>query len=308
MADIPRSFVLVLCLTLGIVTCTPAKKETNVERFEPESLSGTRAYAETREVVAIGPRPAGSDGALRTVNHIAQRLKQFGIDPEVDAFDEETPLGTVTFRNVIARLPGTTTNLIVIAGHYDTKSGISPRFVGANDAGSSTGLLLALAETLKRDTVSGPSIMLAFLDGEECRVKYDPRDGLHGSRRLAAKLVADNAINVQAVIVVDMIGDKNLTVTLPRNVSARLMQLALKAAHEEGAHSLFMISPGGILDDHVPFLEKGIPAIDLIDFQFGSAPGLNDYWHTEEDTMDKLSPESLETVGRVVIRMINALL
>jgi len=293
--------------TLGISTCAPAIKKRGSDPFNPDSLSGARAYEETRNVVALGPRPSGSEGARRTANHIVQRLKQIGIEHEVDAFTVTTPSGPVEFRNVVARLPGTT-NVIVLAGHYDTKAGISDRFVGANDAGSSTGLLLALAEGLKRDVNTGPTILLAFLDGEECRVRYGPRDGLHGSRRLAAKLAGDNTISVRAAIIVDMIGDKNLTVTIPRNVTPQLMALALNAADEEGVRSRFMLARGDILDDHVPFLEKGIPAIDLIDFQFGSAPGLNDYWHTEADTMDKLSPGSLESVGRVVIRMINAML
>ena len=298
---------LVMLSTLGIATCAPVNEEPVIEPFEPKTLSGARAYEETRNVVALGARPSGSDGARRTANHVAQRLKQMGVEHEVDTFSVKTPSGPVVFRNVIARLPGTT-NIIVLAGHYDTKAGISTRFVGANDSGSSTGLLLALAECLKRNVNPGPTILLAFLDGEECRVRYGPRDGLHGSRRLAAKLAADNASSVRAAIIVDMIGDKDLTVTIPRNVTPQLMALALRAAEEEGIRSRFMLARGDILDDHVPFLENGIPAIDLIDFQFGSAPGLNDYWHTEADTMDKLSAESLEAVGRVVIRMINAML
>ena len=296
-----------LC-TIAMATCAPAEKQTRIDISDPVTLSGDRAFEETRKVVALGSRPSGSAGAHRTATHIAQRLQQMGIAPVIDTFTVETPSGPLTFRNVIARLPGHTTNVIVVAGHYDTKAGISPSFVGANDGGSSTGLLLALADALKREVIAGPTIMLAFLDGEECRVRYGPRDGLHGSRRLALTLAADRTTRVQAVIVVDMIGDKDLTVTIPRNVTPRLKALAFKAAEEEGARSHFMLSPDEILDDHVPFLENGMPAINLIDFQFGSAPGLNDYWHTEADTMDKLNPKSLETVGRVVIRMINALL
>lgn len=293
--------------TLGLAPCAPNKNEQGSNPFNPDSLSGVRAYEETRNVVALGPRPSGSEGARRTANYIAQRLRKIGIVHAIDTFTVTTPSGPVDFRNVVARLPGTT-NVIVIAGHYDTKVGISDRFVGANDAGSSTGLLLTLAKCLKRDVNPGPTILLAFLDGEECRVRYEPRDGLHGSRRLAAKLAADNTIFVRAAIIVDMIGDKNLTVTIPRNVTPQLMELALTAADEEGVRSHFMLARGNILDDHVPFGENGIPAIVLIDFLFGSAPGLNDYWHTDEDTMDKLSPNSLEVVGRVVIRMINAML
>jgi glutaminyl-peptide cyclotransferase len=146
------------------------------------------------------------------------------------------------------------------------------------------------------------------VDGEESRTHYTGKDGLYGSRRLAAVLRNARASRpVAGAILLDMIGDRDLTVTIPRNGAASLMTLALRCAKDEGVRDRFGLYPGDIMDDHVPFLEAGIPAVDLIDFEYGSQPGRNDYWHTPQDTLDKLSPESLQTVGRVVIRMLNAL-
>jgi glutaminyl-peptide cyclotransferase len=195
----------------------------------------------------------------------------------------------------------------VLVSHYDTKSGISPDFAGANDSGSSTGLLLELARVIKSEKKEGPDILLAFVDGEECAVEYGRNDGLHGSKHLAEMLLKKYGNQaIKGVIVMDMIGDRNLNVTIPMNSSHALASLALKAAHEDGQRLKFSLG-NEIIDDHVPFIMKGIKAIDLIDFEFGSAPGKNDYWHTTADTIDKLSPESLGIAGRVVIRMINKL-
>jgi glutaminyl-peptide cyclotransferase len=196
---------------------------------------------------------------------------------------------------------------LVLLSHFDTKSGIHTNFLGANDGGSSTGLLLELARFLREHPPASCNILFGFVDGEECRVNFGPNDGLHGSRRLATRLVAGKRA-VRAVILLDMIGDRDLGVTLPSNGSPDLTLLALECARECGAQdSSFRLADGGILDDHQPFLDAGFPAVDLIDFAYGSAPGLNDYWHTPADTLDKLSPASLATVGRVATGMIRHL-
>jgi len=155
---------------------------------------------------------------------------------------------------------------------------------------------------------SGPydtEFLIAFVDGEECRKEYGPHDGLHGSRHLAQQIYEAGGANlVEAVIVLDMIGDKNLNISIPRNSSRELTKELFYAAHELNVRAQFAIGPGSILDDHVPFQIAGMPVIDVIDFDYGSAPGLNDYWHTTNDTLDKLSVQSLQTVGDVVLKMI----
>lgn len=275
--------------------------------IDPAGFDGARAFDEVRRFVALGPRDSGSEGARHAAHYLAERLQSFGLEASIDVFSDATPRGRVVFRNVLATIPGRSPNIVAICSHYDTKSGVDDGFVGANDSGSSTGLLLELARVL-RDAAPTPwHTLLAFLDGEECMEQYGPHDGLHGSRRLVSTWRLDGrSERVAAALVVDMIGDRDLTVTIPRNGSSVLTALVFEAAAEQGVRDRFALARGAIIDDHVPFLEAGIPAVNIIDFEFGSAPGRNDYWHTAEDTLEKISPESLETIGRVVIRVLNA--
>lgn len=292
--------VVFQCLELLVLSgCSPAKSS---------GFDGEKALAETEALVAIRPRAAGSAGARRAAVHLEGKLKEFGYKATIDTFSEETPDGKKFFNNVLGRLPGNTQRLIVIGSHFDTKSGISAEFEGANDSGSSSGALLELARVLAEEGPHETEFLIAFFDGEECTHEYAPNDGLHGSKQLAQMLVdAGGAQHVEAVIILDMIGDKNLNVTVPRNSSKTLIKELFYAAHEVGTRSTFSIGKGSILDDHVPFLLAGMPAIDVIDFEFGSAPGLNDYWHTIEDSMDKLSAESLQKIGDTILQMVKNL-
>jgi glutaminyl-peptide cyclotransferase len=306
--------VSMLLLGLGFASCRrapeePAGHETPAaESSIPLDVSGDAALAEVRNIVALGPRVSGSHGAERAAAYLQARLESIGLDPLSDAFERETPAGTVVFRNVTAVIPGTRRQTVILASHYDTKAGISDTFTGANDSGSSSGLLLSLASRL---ATTGPhpfDIIIAFLDGEECAHRYGPADGLHGSRRLARTLVRnERADRVRAVIVLDMIGDRDLNIMIPRNSTPGLVTLAFTAAKSIGLRHTLTLGRTAILDDHVPFLEAGMPAIDLIDFEYGSRPGKNDYWHTPEDTLDKLSAESLEKTGRITLAMLRAL-
>lgn len=277
--------------------------------FDASRVDGDAALREAAALVALGPREAGTPGAARAAEHLRARLEALGLETVVDTFTDPTPRGQTTFRNVIARRPGQGRGRIFLGSHYDTKSGVGEGFQGANDSASSSGLLLELARVLAAGPAVQPEINFVFFDGEECMRAYGPRDGLHGSRRLAAQLVREGcAAEVWAVIVLDMVGDRDLTITIPRNGTPRLIAHVFAAAREEGVRARFSLYPGEIGDDHDPFLEAGMPAVDLIDFFYGSQPGLNDYWHTPEDRLDKLSAESLGVVGRVVIRVINRLL
>ncbi len=283
--------------------CKPAGSSEASSPFD-----GARAFAETEALVQISPRDAGTGGGRIAAIHLETRLKALGYKTVVDTFSEETPTGKMFFNNVLGRLPGNTDRLIILASHFDTKAGISEDFQGANDSGSSSGILLELARVLSEGAPFETEFLVAFFDGEECRTKYGPTDGLHGSRRLAKQILAGGGADwVEAVILLDMVGDKDLNITVPRNSSQKLVKELFFAAHEVGVRPVFSLGPGSILDDHVPFLLAGMPAIDVIDFEYGSAPGLNDYWHTPNDTMDKLSAESMQTVGDVVLRMVENL-
>ena len=284
-------FLAVCCL--GISGCKKA------------TFDGAKAMAEAEALVKIGSRDAGGGGARRAAVMLEGKLKALGLKTTIDTFSEETPSGKMHFNNVLGRIPGKTNRLIILASHFDTKSGISKDFSGANDSGSSSGVLLELVRVLVERGPFETEFMIAFLDGEECRKEYGPHDGLHGSRHLAKQIYDAGGVKlVEAVIVLDMIGDKDLNVSIPRNSSRELVKELFFAAHELGVRTQFALGANSILDDHVPFGLAGMPVIDLIDFNYGSAPGLNDYWHTTNDTLDKLSVKSLQTVGDVTLRMI----
>lgn len=301
---------LLLAGLLLCASCGPRPANTPhvaMPPFAVPALTGAEAYREVEAFVAIGAKVPGTDGARRAADHIGTRLTALGLHPERDAFMDAVPGGTGRFVNITATLPGTRPGLVIVAAHWDTKAGIEG-FAGANDSGSGVGLLLALAPVLKASTASRPAVMLAFLDGEECRVNYGPNDGLHGSRHLAAKLKASGmARHVQAFILLDMVGDKKLDIAVPRNGSPSLIARVFRAAEEGGVRGHVALAAGEVLDDHVPFLDAGMPAVDLIDFEYGSAPGLNDYWHTPADSLDKLSPASLEIAGQIVLRVLNGM-
>lgn len=296
-------------------------------------FDGAAAYQECSAFVNLGPKPAGSPMAERAAVYLRDRLTAIGVDARIDSFADAVPGGTGIFHNVIGRIPGDTNHVIIMAAHFDTKTGISADFVGANDSGSGVGVVLGLMKALAGQSIhssnavgvslvdtggrrqatplreercaSRPEIWAVFFDGEECRKEYGTLDGLHGSRHLARQLVANGEERrVKAFILLDMVGDRDLTVTIPRNGSAALMSAVFDAARVEGARERFFLWPGGILDDHQPFLDAGIPAVNIIDFRYGSSPGGNEYWHTPADTLDKLDVSSLEVVGRVVLRVI----
>ena len=264
---------------------------------------GSNALTRVTRLCSLGPRDALTPGAERVAKWIADELSAIGLDPQTDTFDDPSPDGSSRiFRNILATVSGTGKGRVLLLSHYDTKSGISNSFVGANDGGSSTGLLLELAAFFAKEPPA-PSVTFAFLDGEECRIAYGKTDGLHGSRRLARRM-REAGEQADAVILLDMVGDRDLCLTLPRNGDARLKTALLNAAAAQGLRNKVKLFPSDMLDDHQPFLDAGYPAIDLIDFEYGSAPGLRNYWHTDADTVDKLSAESLRAIGAIVVQMV----
>ena len=277
---------------------------------DPTLCVGSNALAEAAGLVALGPRHATTAEGLKAARYLSSRLTAIGGAPALDSFHAMAPGGTSTFHNVTCLIEGKdASRTIALVSHFETKSGLGPDFVGANDSGSSCGLLLELARLYLQD-MPPINVLLAFVDGEECQESYGPHDGLHGSRRLAQQIAAARGERgplsiVEAVIVVDMIGDRDLEIVAPLNSDRELVRLAYAAARDVGLRKLVSRGDSMVLDDHVPFLNHGTPAIDLIDFSYGSAPGKNDYWHTAEDSMDKLSAESLESTGRIVVQMVN---
>ncbi len=276
---------------------------------ELPEFDGQRAFAEVEALLQFTPRDAGTPNGWKAAEHIADRLKNFGVSTEIDTFTDMTPDGEKTMRNVIGRIPGKTDQWIIVGSHFDTMPGIEG-FQGANDSGSSTGVLLELARIIQASgIVPDIGIVFAFFDGEEGIAGYIPGDGLHGSRRMASSLaLTGEHKDITAMILLDMVGDKDLNFTIPYNSSRILVQQLLDAAHATGHREFFSLSRSVITDDHVPFLEIGIPAIDLIDFRYGSEPGLNDHWHTESDNLENISAASLQITGETTLQLLKQLI
>jgi Zn-dependent M28 family amino/carboxypeptidase len=259
-----------------------------------------------KDVVAFGPRPVGSASHKKLEQYILAHLK--GVDVADDAFTADTVEGKFPVRNIIARFPGTKDGIIVIAGHYDTNYPLrNTGYVGANDGGSSTALLLELANQSRAKKLDGYSVWLVWTDGEEAMRQWTETDSLYGTRHLADQWQKDGTLKkIKALLVVDMIGDADLNIDQDTNSTPWLESLVLEAARRLGYQSHFFARAVGVEDDHLPFVRLGVPSADIIDLDYGYN---NVYHHTPQDTLDKLSPRSLEIVGNVMletVRLVNA--
>lgn len=269
-----------------------------------EPFSGSSALAFTRQVVSFGPRPSGSPALKKTQAYIVGQLKQRGCEIIEDAFTAQTPLGPVRMLNILARFPGASGRAVVISGHYETKRLPGIHFVGANDGGASAGFLLEMARVLAGRRLKD-DVYLVWFDGEESFGLWSETDGIYGSRHLAARWIADGTLRrIKALINVDMIGDRDLGILQELNSTSWLRRLVWQTAAELGLGRHFLNVGGSVEDDHMPFLKRGVPAVNLIDFDFG--PG-NSFWHTEQDTLDKLSAESFQVVGTVLLEVLKKL-
>jgi len=263
-----------------------------------KDFSGERAFQYTAKAVAFGPRPPDSPANHKLQVYILAQLKTRGCAITEDPFSAQAPQGQVPMKNIICKFPGTSGKSIVFSGHYDTKT--IPGFVGANDGGSSTGFLLELAEALA-GTPRKDDVYLVFFDGEEAYGEWSDTNSLYGSRHLAAKWEAEGMLpKIKALINVDMIGDKDLNLCWSSGSTMTLQSLVWATAEKLGYARNFPQSGGVTGDDHVPFIERGVTAIDLIDFD-------DDYWHTTRDTMDKLSANSFQIMGNVLLAVLKEL-
>jgi glutaminyl-peptide cyclotransferase len=282
------------------VRCAAPAQAEHQTRNRAKNFDGAAALAFTGQVVALGPRADGSPAIARLRAYIRQRLATHACEVTSDRFSATTPDGPMTMENIIAKFPGKSGRAIAVTGHYDTKK--MPNFVGANDGGSSTGFLLELAAVLDGRPRTD-DLYLVFFDGEEAIREWSDTDSLYGSRHLAEKWTADGTNRrLKALINIDMIGDRNLKLVWDTGSAASLRTLFWDAADALGYGSFFPREGGPIQDDHVPFLKAGVRALDVIDFESQGS-----FWHTAQDTMDKLSAHSFEVVGNVLIRVIGEL-
>lgn len=272
-------------------------------------FDGARAYQYAQQFVACGPRWIGSQGHVCAENFLK---KQFAKDDlEEDTFTTQTTAGPMTMHNFIAKFPGKKDGVIVFASHYETNYPLRDiNFVGANDGGSTTGFLMELANYLRGHKQDGYSVWLVFFDGEEAVQQWSSSDSLYGSRHLAAKWDRDGTLHrIKAFFIMDMIGDESLDIVRDQNSTPALLDLVYEAAKKEGDQSYFFASSNGIEDDHLPFVQRGVPSADIIDYNYGphDITHPDGYHHTAEDTMDKISAHSLTVVGQTMLETIHLL-
>lgn len=280
----------------------PASGTVSAVIAAPPTYRKIGAMKYLREIVAIGRRAPGSPGHKKVQALLRKKLQND--DLEEDVFTASTPIGAIPMRNFIAKFPGTTNEVIVIASHYETNYPLHD-FVGANDSGSSTALLLALADIFRGWPRSGPAVWLVWLDGEEAIQQWSATDGLYGSRHLAQKWQQDGtAKRIKAFILTDMIGDKDLSIDKDLNSTPWLSDLVYQAATNLGVQSYFYRRETVIEDDHIPFSHIGVPVVDVIDLEYGYN---NVFHHTPEDTLDKVSSKSIDIVGNVVLEAVQLL-
>jgi Zn-dependent M28 family amino/carboxypeptidase len=298
------TYLLAPALVLALIASCGSKQpdeatETVSQPVKVSDFDGNRAFDELKKIVEFGARPAGSEALKKSRTYIESELKSYGLQVVDDAFDGDTPHGKIAMVNIIAELPGQKPDVVLITGHYDTAP--FPGFVGANDGGSSTAAVLETARVLSH-TKPEYTLWFVFFDGEEAVVDWNANNGMdntYGSRHLLQKLTASGEINkVRAMILYDMIGDKKLDLIKDGNSTPWLVDLIWKQARKANYGRYFLGNETEMEDDHIPWKNAGIPVVDLIDFDYGPD---NSYWHTTQDTVDKVSGESLKIVGDVVI-------
>lgn len=272
-------------------------------QFTPEDAALARTTT-CAFVEACTPRDAGTIRGALAANWILDQASMMGVDICRDVFMASTPKGDRRFTNLYAEFESNpTSRWVVLVSHYDTKPGVN--CPGANDGASTTALLMSLANVLSSGPTPSGNVMLVWTDGEECMgERYQDGDGFQGAKRAVERLKAKRRA-VQGVLCLDMLGDRDLKISIPSNGSMMLAKIACHAARRIGEPNLVELSDLQVKDDHAAFLEAGYPAIVLIDFDYGPA---NAWWHTQEDTCDKISEESLLKSGRLVTELLNILL
>jgi hypothetical protein len=298
-----RTRTSLLFCTLAAVGCLQAAQSA------PPKFNGARAFEDVRQLVAIGPRVAGTPGAQAARDYIRKQLQSVGVAVEEQAFEAATPLGVVKMVNLRARFPAaagsTSQPRLIIGGHYDTKLFKDFTFVGANDGGSSAAFLIELARALKSRANRVP-IELLFLDGEESTGEWQGQDHTYGSRHYVEAARKDGSLeNIKAFVLVDMIGDHDLVIKREGNSTPALIEAIWSAARRLNRRE-FVDEIYPVEDDHLEFLAARVPSVDLIDLEYATRAG-EVAWHTRHDTLENVAAASLQAVGDVLIAALPAL-
>jgi Peptidase family M28 len=290
--------LLGLAFLLSLLACT-----SDVASVEPQAAGGAsraafdsaRAFEHLRALVAIGPRPPGSAGIQQARSYVTTQLKHLGLSPIEQPFEAQTPLGPMKMVNLSVRLPGKRPERVIIGGHYDTKLFREFRFVGASDGGSSAAMLLELARVLK-DRDRPLTIELVFFDGEEATLPdWTGTDHTYGSRHYVDAARKEGSLSaIKAMILLDMVGDRKLTIRKETRSTPWMTSIIWDTARRLGHQGAFLDESFPVEDDHVAFLDAGIPAVDVIDLDYAQ-------WHTADDNLDAVSARSLQIVGEVIV-------
>ena len=315
--------LLALCFALVPSACTKPQStgqgettgsnQAKVTKPVPPVYDGARAWKDMQHIVGLGPRPAGSETLEQLRLYLESELIKVGLDPVRETFENEvpvttyTPAGKLTFTNLVVDLPSDQdpkAPIVIVATHIDTK--FLPNFVGANDSGSSTAAVLELARALKASSPRPVAYRFLFFDGEESvRPFWQDPDNTYGSRYHAHEFSKKADFErLKAVVLLDLVGDKDLRLSPDENSTLWMRKLFDKAIIEGGYGKHIGARSQRLSDDHLPFKALSIPVIDLIDFEYGPN---NDYWHTSEDTMDKCSEASITAIGHMTLLGLKAL-
>jgi Zn-dependent M28 family amino/carboxypeptidase len=269
-----------------------------------DGFDGKRAYDQVAKQVSFGPRPAGSAALRKLQDYLQAELKSYGCAVETDSFSADTPAGRLPMKNILVKIPGEKPGIILLGTHYDTKR--LDDFVGADDGGSSTGVMLEIARVLCAQKQPGKfAVWIAFFDGEEAVNKEwaDP-DNRYGSRQMAAQFATSGDLKkIKVFLLADIVGSKKLELKREENSTKSDANLVWKTGQRLGYKDVFVEEQVlAIADDHLSFSSRGVPVVDLIDMNT-----TGDYWHTPQDTLDKISPRSLAIVGHTLLETIKEL-
>jgi len=268
-------------------------------------FDGKRAFAHVAKQVSFGPRPAGSPAIAQTQDYLLAELKSYGCTADVDTFSSDTPAGRIPMKNILVKIPGERPGVILLGTHYDTKR--LENFVGADDAGSSTGVMLELARNLCSQH-GRYGVWIAFFDGEEAvRPEWQDPDNCYGSRQMAARFAnSGDVTKIKAFLLADIVGTRTPHFKRETYSTKALVDLVWGVAKKLGYGNIFVDESSAVEDDHQSFLKRHVPSVDVIDLDNGPGGDVY-YWHTPQDSLDKISPKTLAVVGHVFLESVKQL-
>ncbi len=265
-------------------------------------FDSARAWQHLQQIVGIGPRPAGSPGIRQTRAYIGRQLSDMGLTVQEQTFTAATPVGPIEMSNLVVRIPGRRPDRVLITGHYDTKILQGRTFVGASDGGSSAAFLIEMARTLKASPQRELTYEIVWFDGEEafcldwyeCGTPGSP-DNTYGSRYYVQAAQKAGALNsIRALLLVDLIGDRDLQFRRESNSTPWLTDIIWDTARSMAYDRVFVDAEMPVEDDHIPFVRAGVPSVDIVDLDYP-------YWHTPDDDLSHVSAKSLQIVGDVLL-------